>query len=258
MDTKGFEKKPWFPYLKNMYDKIEGNMMSVDAKGYEEKPWWPYVLDLQEKIDAGGGGGSSIITIAQKQSVTTATEEPFPEAIGSITLADGAVSTKTIDVIFDGVEYKNVPYFMSGYGEMKNFSPDFTNYPFFVMNHGSENQWMLNTATAGSYEIEIKATPTNVPYWNCHVTVTNEKNDTDLLVQGFIVDPDSGEEQIVKQVIGTKEFDVIAADGVSFLRFTNSSGRNGIVTSVTGKGVSQGDGRVAVFGNVTITAKGSE
>lgn len=33
--------------------------MSVDAKGYEEKPWWPYVLDLQEKIDAGGGGGSS-------------------------------------------------------------------------------------------------------------------------------------------------------------------------------------------------------
>lgn len=33
--------------------------MSVDAKGYEEKPWWPYVLDLQQKIDAGGGGGGS-------------------------------------------------------------------------------------------------------------------------------------------------------------------------------------------------------
>ena len=60
MDTKGFEKKPWFPYVKNMYDEIEGDMMSVDAKGYEEKPWWPYVLDLQEKIDAGGGGDSAL------------------------------------------------------------------------------------------------------------------------------------------------------------------------------------------------------
>lgn len=57
MDTKGFEKKPWFPYLKNMYDEIGEDMIEVDAKGYEEKPWWPYVLDLQEKIDAGGGGG---------------------------------------------------------------------------------------------------------------------------------------------------------------------------------------------------------
>lgn len=59
MDPKGFEKKPWFPYVKNMYDEIGGDMMEVDAKGYEEKPWWPYVLDLQEKIDEGGGGGSS-------------------------------------------------------------------------------------------------------------------------------------------------------------------------------------------------------
>lgn len=58
MDTKGFEKKTWFPYLKNMYDEVGGNITEVDAKGYEEKPWWPYVLDLQEKIDAGGGGSS--------------------------------------------------------------------------------------------------------------------------------------------------------------------------------------------------------
>lgn len=55
MDPKGYEKKPWFPHLKNMYDEIGGDMMDVDAKGYEEKPWWPYVLDLQEKIDGGGG-----------------------------------------------------------------------------------------------------------------------------------------------------------------------------------------------------------
>jgi len=34
--------------------------MDVDAKGYEEKPWWPYVLDLQQKIDAGGGGGTTL------------------------------------------------------------------------------------------------------------------------------------------------------------------------------------------------------
>lgn len=58
MDPKGYEKKPWFPYVKNMYDEIKGDMMEVDAKGYEEKPWWPYVLDLQQKIDEGGGGGS--------------------------------------------------------------------------------------------------------------------------------------------------------------------------------------------------------
>ena len=64
MDPKGFEQKPWFPYLKNMYDEIGGDMMDVDAKGYEEKPWWPYVLDLQQKIDASGGGGGDI-TIAK-------------------------------------------------------------------------------------------------------------------------------------------------------------------------------------------------
>jgi len=39
-------------------------MMDVDAKGYEEKPWWPYVLDLQQKIDASGGGGGDF-TIAK-------------------------------------------------------------------------------------------------------------------------------------------------------------------------------------------------
>lgn len=58
MDPKGYETKPWWPYLKNMYDEVGGDMLDVDAKGYEEKPWWPYVLDLQEKIDEGGGGGS--------------------------------------------------------------------------------------------------------------------------------------------------------------------------------------------------------
>lgn len=63
MDPKGFEKKPWFPYLKNMYDEIEEDMMTVDAKGYEEKPWWPYVLDLQEKIDAGGGNDTIIARV---------------------------------------------------------------------------------------------------------------------------------------------------------------------------------------------------
>jgi len=71
MDTKGFEKKPWFPYVKNMYDEIEGDMMSVDAKGYEEKPWWPYVLDLQEKIDEGGGGGGGDLTIAKVTLIGT-------------------------------------------------------------------------------------------------------------------------------------------------------------------------------------------
>lgn len=65
MDPKGYEKKPWFPYLKNMYEEIGENMMAVDAKGYEEKPWWPYVLDLQEKIESGGGGGSSDFSTAE-------------------------------------------------------------------------------------------------------------------------------------------------------------------------------------------------
>ena len=76
MDPKGYEKKPWFPYVKNMYDEIEGDMMEVDAKGYEEKPWWPYVLDLQEKIDTGGGGGggSSDFSVAEVTLVNSASE----------------------------------------------------------------------------------------------------------------------------------------------------------------------------------------
>ena len=64
MDPKGYEKKPWFPYVKNMYDEIGADMMDTDAKGYEEKPWWPYVLDLQKKIEEGGGGGGGDLSTA--------------------------------------------------------------------------------------------------------------------------------------------------------------------------------------------------
>ncbi len=242
------------------YRETDGNLISP-IKGKPTEVSEAVASDLKNAglAEDYSGGGSGAITIAQKQSVTTAMQGAFPPvARGSITLAEGAVSTKTIDVIFDGVEYKNVPCSASGYGEMKNHLPDFTNYPFFVINKGPDNQWMLATATAGSYEIEIKGTPTNVPYWNCHVTVTNEKNDTDLFVEGFIIDPANGEGKTTQQVTGTSEFDVIAVDGVAYLHFTNSNGDDGIVTSVTGKGADAEDGRVGVWGDVTITAKGSE
>lgn len=236
--------------------------MSVDAKGYEDKPWWPYVLDLQEKIDEGGGGGggdSSTITIAQKQSVTTAVSQSLPVPMGKFTLADGAFVTKTIDVTFNGVEYKNVPFEMQGYGENgENQMPVFTNYPFFIANASAGKEWALITEEAGTYEIEIKGTPSKVPYWNCHVTVTNEKNDTDLIVNGLMIQPVVGGGTTNLQVIGTEEFDAIVVDGSARLNFKNSSGRDGIVTSVTGKGVILGDDEVGIWGDVTITAKGSE
>lgn len=58
--------------------------MEVDAKGYEEKPWWPYVLDLQEKIDAGGGGGGgdfSKATVTFSSTQTGMLQQSFPEIV---------------------------------------------------------------------------------------------------------------------------------------------------------------------------------
>jgi len=36
----------------------------MDSKGYETKPWWPYVKNLQDQISGGGsGGGGDIASI---------------------------------------------------------------------------------------------------------------------------------------------------------------------------------------------------
>lgn len=57
----------------------------MNPKGYETKPWWPYVLDLQEKIDAGGGsgGGGDVVFV------------PFTNEKVNLGPAGGYVSTKT-------------------------------------------------------------------------------------------------------------------------------------------------------------------
>jgi hypothetical protein len=235
--------------LETLLAKIAGDSVSITPDDTLE--YW-----LNQIAENGGGGGSDTITIAQKQSVTTAVSQSLPFPMGSITLADGAFETKTIDVIFDGVEYKNIPFVMSGYGDIENQMPVFTNYPFFVANSW-RGGWMLFTKVAGTYEIEIKGTPTNVPYWNCHVTVINANKDTNLFAEGFIVD-DAGATRHL-QVINTQEFDVIAVGGFSELYFTNTDGTEGVVTNVTGSGVYVPDeGYVGVWGDVTITAKGSE
>lgn len=77
--------------------------MSVDAKGYEEKPWWPYVLDLQEKIDAGGGGGSSDFSTATVTLVNNGTSDVVginaSLAYSENTLGEGAPATSFPSVI---------------------------------------------------------------------------------------------------------------------------------------------------------------
>lgn len=90
MDPKGYEKKPWFPYVKNMYAEIGESMMAVDAKGYEEKPWWPYVQDLQEKIDAGGGGDFS--------SATVTCDFTLPGATGWVEMPGASFARTTINI----------------------------------------------------------------------------------------------------------------------------------------------------------------
>lgn len=92
MDPKGYEKKPWFPYVKNMYNQIEEDIMSVDAKGYEEKPWWPYVLDLQKKIEEGGGGGGDF------SSATVTCDFTLPGATGWTEMPGASFANTTINI----------------------------------------------------------------------------------------------------------------------------------------------------------------
>lgn len=239
--------------LETLLAKIAGESVSITPDDSLE-----YWLNQIAENGGGGGGDSGTITIAQKQSVTTAVSESLPVPYGEFTIADGAVATKTIDVIFNGVEYKNVPFEMSGYGDLDNQMPVFTNYPFFIASNWTST-WALITEEAGTYEIEIKGTPSIVPYWNCHATVINEKKDADLFAEGFIVDRTVGSAEIKQQVFGTDEFDVIAVDGVAKISLRNASGSTAVISNIDGKGTISPDGEsVGFWGDVTITAKGSE
>ena len=89
--------------------------MDVDAKGYEEKPWWPYVLDLQQKIDAGGGGGGSSdfstaqVTVVNNANIDITVQTPYyVEAEGEApAYSCGAITVEaSSDIILNIVMYK--------------------------------------------------------------------------------------------------------------------------------------------------------
>lgn len=43
----------------------------MDSKGYETKPWWPYVKNLQDQIDAGGGSGGGVYELVMVMNTET-------------------------------------------------------------------------------------------------------------------------------------------------------------------------------------------
>ena len=155
MDPKGYEKKPWFPYVKNMYDKIGEDMMSVDAKGYEEKPWWPYVLSLQEKIDAGGGGG--MVEVLPETTFTT----QEMSGVNYWEKEDLVIDSNKIEVTFDGTDYQMTAKEAAGqklYGDLtEEQMPDYTNYPFVLMS--GESGTAVYTQTAGTHTIAVLGEP---------------------------------------------------------------------------------------------------
>ena len=61
----------------------------MDPKGYETKPWWPYVKNLQDQIaggGSGGGGGDNIFVIPITKSDNWFTTYVKPDEIrGALT-----------------------------------------------------------------------------------------------------------------------------------------------------------------------------
>lgn len=111
----------------------------MDPKGYETKPWWPYVQNLQEQIDAGGsGGGGGVATLrlnvdAQSGNLVCPATKAEIEATASASMlnlelyTDGTLyQTMKFGVIqpsydLDTGELNNIDYFSFKYEALIDF-----------------------------------------------------------------------------------------------------------------------------------------
>lgn len=104
----------------------------MDPKGYETKPWWPYVQNLQEQIDAGGSGGGGVYELVLVMDTSTG------DTTCNATQADIIAATKAagVDVRVESTSgeylgsYHMIPCFVQMVSETVLHTADFYSLTF--------------------------------------------------------------------------------------------------------------------------------
>ena len=104
----------------------------MDPKGYETKPWWPFVKNLQDQISGGGSGGGGVYEIDMVRDLDTG------DTTCNATQADIIAATKAagVNVSINSTSgeylrrYHMIPGFVQMVSETVLHSADFYSLAF--------------------------------------------------------------------------------------------------------------------------------
>lgn len=115
----------------------------MDPKGYETKPWWPYVKNLQDQISGGGSGGSKIVTL--RLNVNAQTGNMVCPATKAEIESTVSASILNLEIYVDDTLYETLKFgVIQPTYDLEN-PEELTNIDYFSFKYeASESQYQQN------------------------------------------------------------------------------------------------------------------